>query len=60
MVGDFEEKINKGIIPRSFEYIFEQVKIDKEYKYNIQLSFIQIYLETVRLYNLDTRSIRTE
>jgi hypothetical protein len=47
MVGEFEDNINKGIIPRSFEYIFEQVGNDKEYKYNIQLSFIQIYLETV-------------
>jgi hypothetical protein len=47
MVGEYDDKNNKGIIPRSFDYIFDQVKNDKEYKYNIQLAFIQIYLETV-------------
>jgi hypothetical protein len=59
MVGDFEDKKNKGIIPRSFEYIFDQVRNDKEYKYNIQLAFIQIYLENVILIKIDSRFTRT-
>ena len=47
MVGDFSDKNNKGIIPRSFDYLFDQINNDNEFKYNVQLSFIQIYLETV-------------
>ena len=48
MVGDFKNNINKGIIPRSFDYIFDQVKQDKEHKYNIVVSFIQIYIEQIQ------------
>ena len=48
MVGDFKDQKNKGIIPRSFDYIFEQVKQDKEHKYNITVSFIQIYIEQIQ------------
>ena len=47
MVGNYDNEEEKGIIPRSFDHIFNSIKEDKEYKYNIQLSFIQIYLETV-------------
>ena len=48
MVGNFENEELKGIIPRSFDYIFEEIKKDKEHKYNIKISFIQIYLETIQ------------
>ena len=48
MVGDFKDQENKGIIPRTFDYIFEQVKQDKEHKYNIVVSFIQIYIEQIQ------------
>ena len=48
MVGDFKDQENKGIIPRTFDYIFEQVKQDKEHKYNIMISFIQIYIEQIQ------------
>ena len=52
MVGEFENSSIKGIIPRSFDYIFERIKqIQKEEpssKYNINISFIQIYLETIQ------------
>ena len=48
MVGDFENKKNKGIIPRSFDYIFEEISKDKEHKYNVMVSFIQIYLESMQ------------
>jgi len=47
MVGNFEDNKDKGIIPRSFEYIFSEAENKKEFKYNISLAFIQIYLETV-------------
>lgn len=48
MVGNFEDEINKGIIPRTFNHIFESIKNDKEFSYNISISFIQIYLESVK------------
>ena len=56
MVGDYEKKNNKGIIPRAFNYIFNEINKIKEEeksdenrnKYNIYLSFIQIYLETIQ------------
>jgi len=48
MVGEFSDEKNKGIIPRAFDYIFENVKQDKEHKYNIMISFIQIYLEHIQ------------
>ena len=48
MVGEFNDDNNKGIIPRAFDYIFENVKQDKEHKYNIMISFIQIYLEHIQ------------
>ena len=52
MVGEFNNPSIKGIIPRSFDYIFERIKqLQKEEpssKYNINISFIQIYLETIQ------------
>ena len=48
MVGNFDNPQTKGIIPRSFDYIFNEIKKDKEHKYNIMISFIQIYLETIQ------------
>ena len=56
MVGDYDKKNNKGIIPRAFNYIFNEINKIKEEeksdenrnKYNIYLSFIQIYLETIQ------------
>jgi hypothetical protein len=48
MVGEFKNQENKGIIPRAFDYIFDQIKQDKEYKYNVTVSFIQIYIEQIQ------------
>ena len=52
MVGEFDNSSIKGIIPRSFDFIFERIKqIQKEdpsSKYNINIAFIQIYLETIQ------------
>ena len=48
MVGDFKNQKDKGIIPHAFDYIFEQTKQDKEHKYNILISFIQIYIEQIQ------------
>ena len=52
MVGDFDNPQIRGIIPRSFDYIFKRINIlqkeEPTSKYNINVSFIQIYLETIQ------------
>ena len=56
MVGDFKNKKNRGIIPRTLNYLYEQIdKILKEEgskktesKFTISLSFIQLYLESIQ------------
>ena len=85
MVGDFNNKSDKGIIPRAINYLYKQINennkiatnnksnlnnsnenksiIEKENenknKYNIYLSFIQIYLESIQdLLDLSSKEIR--
>ena len=56
MVGDFNSKSTRGIIPRSINYIYEEMdRILKEEgtnktesKFSVYLSFIQIYLESIQ------------
>ena len=52
MVGEFDDPSIRGIIPRTFDYIFDRLKqIQKEdpsSKYSINIAFIQIYLETIQ------------
>ena len=52
MVGDFSDDKLKGIIPRSFDYIFTKIeenhKKDPSERYKISIAFIQIYLETIQ------------
>ena len=53
MVGDFSNNEKKGIIPRAFDYIFEKInQLSEEdninYTYNINIAFIQLYLETIQ------------
>jgi len=50
MVGHFEDEMNKGIIPRTFTHLFETISNDKDYHYNISISFIQIYLESASFF----------
>lgn len=49
MVGNLEDENAKGIIPRTFTHLFDSIKNDKDYNYTISISFIQIYLESVKL-----------
>ena len=49
--GEFEKDNNRGIIPRTFEYIFNYIK-NKENKdnllnYSIKFAFIEIYMEKI-------------
>ena len=59
MVGEFEDEAYKGIIPRSFDYLFEKIQQlhEKErHTYVVSIAFIQIYLETVQdLFNLKSQ-----
>ena len=52
MVGEFDNPSTRGIIPRSFDYIFERMnqiqKEDPSSKYTINIAFIQIYLEIIQ------------
>ena len=52
MVGEFDKEKIRGIIPRTFDYIFERIKIlqkeDITSKYSINIAFIQIYLEMIQ------------
>ena len=70
MVGDFDNKSNKGIIPRTFKYLYNKINKndnnsnenkseEKRNKYNIYLSFIQIYLESIQdLLDIESKEIR--
>ncbi len=53
MVGDFSNNEKKGIIPRLFDEIFEKinqllVEDNINYTYNINIAFIQLYLEIIQ------------
>ena len=67
MVGEFNNKTKRGIIPRSINYIYNEMdKILKEEgssknesKFSVYLSFIQIYLESIQdLLDTDTKDIK--
>ena len=67
MVGDFNNKAKRGIIPRAINYIYDEMdKISKEEgsnksesKFSLYLSFIQIYLESIQdLLDTDSKDIK--
>ena len=48
MMGVDDPIENKGIIPRAFEHIFDQVAVAEDVKYLIHASYLEIYNEEVR------------
>ena len=53
MVGDYNNLETNGIIPRTFDYIFNKINSmnnsqNNDEKFNIYLSFVQIYLESIQ------------
>lgn len=48
MEGDFKNPEQKGIIPRSFEMIFNLIKATYNTNYLIRVSFLELYNEEVR------------
>lgn len=47
MEGKLEHPTLKGIMPQSFEYIFNQIQKDSNHKYTVTVSYVQIYMETI-------------
>lgn len=48
MVGDYKNPEQKGIIPWALEQIFdEQLEQAEEFTFDVQVAFIQIYLEMI-------------
>ncbi|VDK77376.1 unnamed protein product [Dibothriocephalus latus] len=48
MQGVPEPSANKGIIPRSFEHIFETTAVSSDVKFLIHASYLEIYNEEIR------------
>ena len=67
MVGDFNNKSKRGIIPRAINYIYDEMENilkeegsnKSESKFSLYLSFIQIYLESIQdLLDTDAKDIK--
>ena len=69
MVGDFNNKSKRGIIPRAINYIYEQTnkitnaqgegKSQSGDKFSIYVSFVQLYLESIQdLLDIESKDIR--
>ena len=48
MMGVEDPPENKGIIPRAFDHVFDQVAVEEDMKYMVQASYLEIYNEEVR------------
>ena len=47
MMGVEDPVANKGVIPRAFEHIFDQVAVTNDIKFLIRASYLEIYNEEV-------------
>ena len=50
MMGASEIDKKKGIIPRGLEHIFRETSLDQQYKYDIKIGYLQIYMEMVCIF----------
>ena len=48
ITGVPEDNENKGIMPRSFENIFQQIQSDTKKQYLVRVSYLEIYNEEIR------------
>ena len=48
MMGVTDPQANKGIIPRAFEHIFDQIAVSDGVKFLVRASYLEIYNEEVR------------
>ena len=49
MMGVTDPPGNKGIIPRAFEHIFDQIAVSDRVKFLVRASYLEIYNEEVNL-----------
>lgn len=47
MMGDTENELQKGIIPRTFDHIIEFIKTDKSREFLVRCSYLEIYNEEI-------------
>ena len=43
-----DDPVNKGIMPRAFENIFQQISCDSKRQYLVRASYLEIYNEEIR------------
>ena len=48
ITGVPDDEKNKGIMPRAFENIFEQIGCDSKRQYLVRASYLEIYNEEIR------------
>ena len=58
MEGDLKSPIQKGIIPRAFEMIFNLIKATYNTNYLIRVSFLELYNEEIR--DLLAKDVKTK
>ena len=49
MMGVEDPVVNRGIIPRAFEHIFDHVAVTSDVKFLVRASYLEIYNEEVKL-----------
>ena len=49
ILGDYEDERRQGIIPRALKHIFAFIAQDKTANYEVQLGYLQIYMELVNI-----------
>ncbi len=47
MMGVEDPAVNRGVIPRSFEHIFDHVAVTSDVKFLVRASYLEIYNEEV-------------
>ena len=50
MMGVTDPAANKGIIPRAFEHIFDEIAVSDGVKFLVRASYLEIYNEEVSMY----------
>ncbi len=60
MMGVEDPVVNKGVIPRAFEHVFDHVSVTSDIKFLVRASYLEIYNEEVRIIiNLNARCHET-
>ena len=49
MEGVAKDPVQQGVIPRSFEHIFNHIAQSRDRQYLVRASYLEIYKEQIRL-----------